>query len=164
MLARRFLFVLLCGLTGCVGSRPVSSRPPESLVEVNRLLADREARVVLDDGSSVTGEGVAVFPDSVRFATGLPALPTSRVLRITYERDRFSPGQGASGGAMVGFSVLGIVMAGGDADPIDLAAGVAAVGISSLIGLLLGVAEQVGEQERVAYEGPVMRYAPAVSE
>jgi hypothetical protein len=65
---------------------------------------------------------------------------------------------------MVGFSVLGIVMAGGDADPIDLAAGVAAVGISSLIGLLLGVAEQVGEQERVAYEGPVMRYAPAVSE
>lgn len=158
--ARCSLIVLLLGLTGCVGSRPVPTHPPESLIEVNRLLAGREARVVLDDGSSVSGEGVTVFPDSVRFATSQPALPTSEVRRITYERKRFSPGQGASGGAMVGFSLLGIVMVGGDADPVDLAAGVAAVGVSSLVGLLLGLAEQVGEQERVAYEGPITRYEP----
>ena len=116
--------------------------------------------MVLDDDTAITSEGVTVFPDSVRFATGQPALPTSQVRRITYERERFSPGQGASGGAMVGFSLLGIVMVGGDADPIELAAGVAAVGVSSLVGLLLGLAEQVGEQERVAYEGPITRYAP----
>lgn len=162
--ARSFLAALLLGPTGCIGSRPTSTDPPESLAEVNRLLAGREARVVLDDGAVVSGVGAAVYPDSVRFATGQPALPTSRVQRITHERDRFSPGQGASGGAIVGFALLGAVMAGGDAAPLDIAAGIAAVGVSSLIGLLLGLAEQAGEQERVAYEGPFTRYGPTPAE
>lgn len=156
--------VMIIGLTGCVGSRPASIPPPESLVEVNRRLAGREARVLLDDSTVVAGTGAAVFPDSVRFAGGEDAVPTDRVRRITYERDSFSPGQGASVGAVVGFSLLGIVMVGGDADPVDLAAGIGAAGAASLIGLLLGLAEQVGEQERVAYEGPLSRYGRSAAE
>ncbi len=33
-----------------------------------------------------------------------------------------------------------------------------AVAASALLGVVLGVAEQAGPQERVAYEGPITRY------
>jgi len=144
-----------------VGSRPVPTHPPKSLAEVNELLAGREARVTLDDGTAVTGEGAAVFPDSVRFTTGKPALPTPRVRRITYERDRFSPATGAGVGALVGVGVVGACLLTPDeSDLLCIVLGGVAVMGSALIGLGFGMLEDVGEQEHVAYEGPVSRYAP----
>jgi hypothetical protein len=161
MLNRWLLVLLLFGLTGCVGSRPISNQSPESLAEVNQLLAGREARVALTDGSSVAGEGIAVFADSVRFATGQPALSTSRVRRITYERGQISPGAGAAGGAFVGTVLAGLYASTSEeTTALKLVLGGIVVGGSALLGLLVGIAEQEGEQERVAYEGPVTRYAP----
>jgi hypothetical protein len=147
-------------LAGCAGTRSVSTERPRSLAEVNRVLADREAQIELDDGAVVTGLNVVVSPDSVRFATrsGPPALPVSRVSRITYERDRFSTGAGATGGAAVGLIAL-VVTAGEDAFAFPLISGVVVVG-GAVIGLVLGLAEEAGSQERIAYEGPVTRYMP----
>ena len=127
------------------------------------MLAGRPATVHLADGTAVLGEGVAVFPDSVRFAAGSAALPTARVHRITYARDRFSPGQGAAGGALVGLATAGLCAA----SPGDLSSGwcLAYAGIAvmsgAILGALLGEAEGVGPQERVVYEGPIARYTSA---
>jgi hypothetical protein len=123
------------------------------------VLADREAQIELDDGAVVTGLDVVVSADSVRFATrsGPPAFSVSRVSRITYERDRSSPVAGAIGGA-VGSSLALAVTSGEDAFSFPLISGVVVMG-SALIGLGLGLAEEAGSQERVAYEGPITRYA-----
>lgn len=160
---RSLALILVAVFVGCSGSRTVGTQPPRSLVEVNEVLAGREATAQLDDGTTVKGEGLAVFPDSVRFAAGSAVLPTARVLRITYERDRFSPGQGAAGGALVGGAVAGLCAA----SPGDLSsswclayAGIAVMS-GAIIGALLGEAEGVGPRERVAYEGPVSRYTSA---
>lgn len=161
------LALLLLGLAGCAGSRAVSTEPPRSLVEVNRALADREAQIELDDGAVVTGLDVVVSLDSVRFATrsGTPAVPVNRVSRITYQRDSFSPGTGAGVGALVGLGVVSIAALASEESVVLYAvvSGVVVMG-SALIGLMLGIAEEAGSQERVAYEGPITRYVPGIGE
>lgn len=157
--------MLFTSLGGCAGSGAVSTDPPRSLAEVNYVLAGKEARATLGDGTVVTGRGVAVFPDSVRFATGQPALSTARVSRTTYDRDRISPGAGAGGGALVGASVAVLSLLSSDEPgPLELVLGGVVIGGGALLGLLIGIAEQEGAQERVAYEEPLSRYEPARAE
>lgn len=154
------LSLLLLFLTGCAGSG-AGSEPPRSLADVNRLLANREVQVERTDGTVTSAYGVTVAPDSTRLAarSGPPVLPTEHIKRITYERDRISPGGGAVGGATAAIAFVGLAMISeGTFSPLEFALGGALVAGGAVIGLLVGMLEEAGEQERVAYEGPVGRY------
>ncbi len=157
---RLLFFALLVGLSGCAGSRTISSGPPQSLSEVNRVLDGREVQIELDD-DTVAGWRVVVARDSVRFVSeaGRRAFATSQVRRISYERDRFSPGKGASIGALAGLSVVALCLLTEEEQRGWCVAygGIVSMG-GALLGALLGEAEKAGGQERVAYEGPITRY------
>lgn len=159
-----FLFLGLTGsflgLTGCAGSSP-TAQPPRSLAEVNRLLEGREVQIERMDGTIIPAYDVMVGPDSTRFASRSrpPVLPTHSVRRITYGRDRISPGAGAMGGAATGIAFVGLVMLSeGEVSPLTIGIGSVIVAGGAVVGLLVGMLENVGEQDRVAYEGPVSRY------
>lgn len=158
---RCILLVLALCLAGCAGSGTISQEPPTTLADVNRLLENREVRIERMDGTFISTYDVTVAPDSTRFASrsGPPVLPTDAVRRITYERDRISPGGGAMGGAAIGATFIGLAMLSeGEASPLAFAIGGVFVGTGAVVGLLVGMLENVGEQERVAYEGPASQY------
>ena len=139
----------------------MSWEPPDSLAAVNRVLDGREARIVFTDSTEAVGREVSVAADSVRFWTeeARRAIPTGDVRRITYERDRFSPGKGVLGGLMLGAGVITACYLTGEGDPLCLAFGGLVMMGGAVIGGGLGILEQAGSQERIAYEAPLSRYA-----
>lgn len=158
---RRILLALVLCLTGCAGSSAISQEPPTTLADVNRLLAGRDVQIERMDGTVAAAYDVTVERDSVRFAAryGPPVLPTADVRRITYERDRISPGASALGGAALGATFVGLVILSEETvSPLTMAVGGVVVAGGAVLGLVVGMLEGVGSQERVAYEGPVSRY------
>jgi hypothetical protein len=157
--------VFIVGLTGCAGSRAIPIDPPESLVDVNHVLAGRDARVHLDDSTAVMGRGAAVFPDSVRFAGGEDAVPTARVRQVVVERDRLSMRSTAVAGLLVGLGAAGLVA-------FEFTQPAFAFAVLSgpflmtgaTLGIAVGMLDRVGSQERVVYEAPLSRYLPDASE
>lgn len=158
---RCILLVLALCLAGCAGSGTISQEPPTTLADVNRLLENREVRIERMDGTVISAYDVTVDRDSTRFASrsGPPVLPTADVRRITYERDRISPGGGAMGGAAIGATFIGLALLSTESPtPLELVGGGVIVVAGAVLGLLVGMLDEAGEQERVAYEGPASQY------
>ena len=159
-LAPTVLAVLLIGLAGCAGSRSVSTEPPRSLDEVNRVLDGRDVRIAFADGTILPGQRTTVTADSVHFLTdtSFESVAVDEVTQITYERDRFSPAQGAVGGAVFGIGLTTLCVVTEEWDALCLAVGGLFTMGAAIVGAGLSLLERVGDQERVAYEGPVARY------
>lgn len=155
------LSALLVIATGCASETRIVTEAPRSLAEVNRLLADRDARIELLDGSVLEGYDATVAVDSVRFASrsGTPAVATPLVRRVVVERKRLSVGKAAGGGFLFGVAVAGLIAA----DLNDTA--IAFTVLSPLFGMggavvggAIGLLDRAGSQTRTAYEAPLSAY------
>ncbi|MEM1043704.1 MAG: hypothetical protein AAGI91_13885 [Bacteroidota bacterium] len=132
------------------------------------MLEGKVAQIEQADGTRIAAWSVVVAFDSVRFATesGWDAVPAAQVKRVTYGQERVSLGESIVGGALTGIVLAALATAGDSGSGVisdsEIIGALTAVGAG--IGMVLGLVEQVGSQDRVVYEGPVSRYGPAGNE